>query len=186
MLANVVGLGIVGVALLIRSWPRPRMTERERREMAETPMPQLKKRAWLGLGIGLATLLITTVLVADRGATVYWEDDSFRLLVVLIFIGGLVAHALSTGLLVYRDERSGGIDERDRAIMARAPLVQSTAVLLALAGWLIWLGQRFHEAGAVPMVYLYLLFGFIILVMMIAQSLGVLLFYWIGTGGTRA
>lgn len=32
------------------------------------------------------------------------------------------------------------------------------------------------------MVYMHLLFGSIILVMMIAQSLGILLFYWIGTG----
>jgi hypothetical protein len=64
-------------------------------------------------------------------------------------------------------------------------VVQSTAVLLALAAWLVGLTQRFHDQGAVPMVYMYLIFGSIILVMMIAQSLGVLLFYWIGVGNAE-
>jgi len=88
-------------------------------------------------------------------------------------------------LLMLKDEMAGSVDERDRAILARAPIVQSTAVLLSLAAWLVSLGQKFHEQGVVPMVYLYLLFGSIVLIMMIAQSFGVLLFYWIGVGNAE-
>jgi hypothetical protein len=185
-LVIVIVLGIVAVALLYRAWPRPRLTAAERGEMAAAPMPPLKQRAWSGLLIGVLTLATVWILIAGRGAAVYWTDDNFRLTVMLIFIAGLAAHALVTGLLVNRDRRAGLIDERDRAIQARAPVVQSTAVLLTLAAWTVWLGERFHEQGAVPMVYLYLLFGLVILVMMIAQSLGVLLFYWLGTGAHDA
>jgi hypothetical protein len=182
----VTALGIVGLVLIYRAWPRPGLTPAERSEMAAAPMPPLKKRAWSGLVIGMLTLAVVWALVASRGAAVYWSDDQFRLTVMLIFIAGLVAHALVTGLLVNRDRRAGLLDERDRSIQARAPVVQSTAVLLTLAAWTVWAGERFHDQGAVPMVYLYLLFGLVILVMMIAQSLGVLLFYWLGTGEHRA
>jgi hypothetical protein len=185
-LGGVIVLAAVAVALLIRAWPRrPDLTAEERAEMAAAPMPALKKRALLGLAIGVTTATITTWLVASNGAAEYWENDDLRLQVVIIFIVGLVAHAVGTALLMAKDERAGGIDERDRAILARAPVVQSTAVLLALGAWTTSFTLRFHEQGAVPMVYMYLLFGSVILVMMIAQSLGVLLFYWIGVGNAE-
>lgn len=186
MLGSVVALAVVAVALLVRAWPRrPELTAEERQEMADAPMPPLKKRALLGLAIGLSTTVIVIWLVATNGAAEYWENDDLRLQVVIIFVVGLVAQTLAPALLALRDEMKGGVDERDRAILARAPIVQSTAVLLALAAWMVSLGQRFHDQGAVPMVYLYLIFGSVILVMMSAQWLGVLLFYWIGTGNAE-
>jgi hypothetical protein len=134
MLVIVVILAIVGLVLLARAWPRSDLSDQEQREIADAPMPALMKRAWLGLIIALTTAATITTLVAVEGAMTYWEDDAFRLNVMLIFIGGLVIHSVLMGLLASKDEQSGGMDERDRAILARAPTVQSTAVLLALAG----------------------------------------------------
>ena len=143
-------------------------------------MAPLQKRAWLGLAIAVVTAAIVTWMVATNGAAEYWENDDLRLRVVLVFTGGLVAWALVPALWLLKDELSGALDERDQAILARAPTIQPAAMLIALAAWEVVLAQRFHEQGAVPVVYLYLIFGSIMLVFMITQPLGVLLGYWIG------
>jgi len=183
ILGAVIVFGVLGLILLVRVWPRRSdLTAEERAEMAAAPMPPLKKRALLGLAIGVVTATITTWLVATNGAAEYWENDDLRLQVVIVFIVGLISHSLVPALLMLKDESTGGIDERDRAILARAPAVLFPAVLLTLGAWNVSFTLRFHDEGAVPMVYMYLLFGSVLLVMMIAQSLGVLLFYWIGVG----
>ena len=65
-------------------------------------------------------------------------------------------------------------------MLARAPVAQTALIVLGLAGWMVTLAQRFHDEGAVPMVYMYLIFGSVILLMLIGQSLGILLGYWLG------
>jgi len=182
VLTVVVLLAAAGIALLARAWPRPGLSPEESRELSGGPMPPLKKRAWYGLAVALATTVTVTGMVAGRGAEAYWNDDPFRLTVMMIFIGGLVAHSILTGALALKHGRPGAMDERDRAILARAPMAQIVAIMFTLAGWLVTLGERFHEQGAIPMVYMYLLFGSIFLAMMIAHSLGILLLYWISTG----
>jgi hypothetical protein len=74
-----------------------------------------------------------------------------------------------------------GLDERDRIVLSRAGTLQTGLVLIAMAAWLITLTERFREQGAVPVVYLYWIFGSLILVNLIGQSLGILLGYWIGS-----
>ena len=121
MLGTMIVLGVLGLVLLIRAWPRrPDLTAEERAELAAAPTPALKKRALLGLAIGVTTATITTWLVATNGAAEYWENDDLRLQVVITFIVGLVAHSVGTALLMAKDEMTGGIDERDRAILARS------------------------------------------------------------------
>jgi hypothetical protein len=187
MLLAVVALAVIGVALLIRSWPsHPELAPEERAEIAGAPMPALQKRAWIGLVIGIVTAAMVTTLVVGNGAAEYWDNDELRLTVTLVFIVGLVAWAVVPASLLLREGEKKNVDERDRAILARAPIVQQAAILLALAAWLIALTERFRDQGAVPVVYLYLLFGSIILVNMIAQSLGVLLGYWTGVGDARS
>jgi len=174
-------LAVIAVLFLVRVWPRkPELTAEELADMAGTPMPVLQKRAWWGLAIGVAALATASVMVATRGAVEYWENDGFRLTVMGIFIAGLLGSALVTHLPLVGLEARGGLDERDRAVLARAPTAQATLMLLGLAGWLVALGQKFHEAGAVPMVYLYLMFGSLVLLMMIGLSVGILLGYWAG------
>ncbi len=177
----VVALGAVAVALLVRSWPkRDELSADERAEMAATPMPALQKRAWWGLAVTLATLAIITVILMNQGAAAYWEDDSLRLTVVGIFMAGLFGYVVTLLAPLIRANRHK-LDERDRMVLSRAGAVQSGLVLIALAGWLITLTERFREQGAIPVVYLYLLFGSIVLINLIGQSLGILLGYLIGS-----
>ena len=70
------------------------------------------------------------------------------------------------------------MDERDLAIMRRAPLIQLWAVLLSLVAWTIGLTEVYWNEGAVPVLFLYLIFFSGLMVSTIAQSLGVLIGYW--------
>ena len=181
LLGSVVVLGVVAVFLLARSWPRTGdLTDEERREMADAPMPPMQKSALAGLVLGMAMFGAISWLVSTRGAMTYWEDDGLRLVVLGLFLIGLIGTALVTNLPVLRARSKAGLDERDQAVIARAPTAQATLVVLSLAAWMIVLAERFHDEGAVPMVYLYLIFGTAVLVMMIGQSLGILLGYWFG------
>lgn len=178
---TVVMLGVVGVVLLVRAWPRRGpISAEEREEMANAPMSPSQKGAWWGLLIGVVTLAVITAILVTKGAAEYWENDDLRLLVVAIFIGGIVAHPVVSNLFHLKSVWQERVDEREGAIVSRASIVQPPAILITLAVWLITLTERYHEQGAVPVVYLYLMFGSIILVTMIGQSVGVLVGHWLG------
>ena len=180
-LLAVVGLGVVAVVLLVRSLPkRGELSAEDRAEMAATPMPPLQKRAWWGLFVTGATLVTISVILIDRGAAAYWDNDSLRLTVVGIFVAGLFAYT-GTLLMPLIKGNMQQLDERDRMALSKAGAVQSGIVLIALAGWLIVLTERFREQGAIPVVYLYLIFGSIVLVNLMGQSLGILFGYWMGS-----
>jgi hypothetical protein len=122
--------------------------------------------------LGLVEVAALIFIFMDRGGpSVYWNDDAMRLQVAGIFIGGLVAHALMMGWA------SARADERDREVMRLAPQVQVVGLMLGLAAWHIFLGQRFHDEGAIPMVYNYLIFGSLFILFMLTWFLGVLLGY---------
>lgn len=180
VLLSLLGLGAVAGYLLVRAWPRGvAQTPEERAEMASAPMPSLQKRAWWSLLIGVVTAGTIAFLLATNGAVEYWENDGFRLTVTGIFIGGLMLYTVVLLSSVVIGKRDGTIDERDRQILSHSPNAQSAAALLTLAAWLISLTEKFREQGAVPVVYLYWIFGSIILVNIIAQAIGILLGYWI-------
>lgn len=181
LLGAVVLLAVTGAALLIRVGTRARSAPPEQRaELAATPMTPLQRRAWWGLGIGVLTLVTLFAIIARAGAVAYWEDDALRLTVMLLFIAGLTAQAILPGLAMFGGGGQRPLGERDRAILARAPVAQSAAVLLTLAVWVVALAARYHDQAAVPMVYLYLIFGSVVLVNMTAQSLGIVLGYRFG------
>lgn len=175
-------LAVIALLFLVRVWPRKGgWSTEELADLADAPMTALQRRAWWGLAIGVAALGTAMILVFMNGATAYTEDASFRLAVLAIFLVGLLGSALATNLPLAGLEARGRLDERDRAVLARAPTAQVTLVLLGLATWLVSLGEMFHDEAAVPMVYLYLMFGSLVLLMMIGQSAGILLGYRAGT-----
>ena len=179
VLVTVVALAVVGGVLLFRTMPRRGEVSREERdELASAPMPALQKRAVWGLLVSVSTLAIITIILARYGAAAYWENDGLRLTVVAIFIGGLLAYVAVLLIAVARQKALGGLDERDQLILSRAPGAQSVMMLLALVAWVIYLSEKFHDAGAVPVVYLYLIFGSVVIINIIGQAVGILLGYW--------
>lgn len=180
ILVVVVLTAVVAFALMIRSWPaRADLTPEERAEMAGAPMPRLQKRAWWGCGISFATFATTATILVNQGAAAYWENDDLRTLVVMIFIGGLFAYVGVVLGWLAKAEMTGKLDERDQLILGRAPTAQFASMFLTMAAWLVILPKMFHDEGAIPVVYLYLMFGSLVMVALWAQSVGILLGYWI-------
>ena len=176
---TLVGL-VVGVVLLLRSLPRGPLSPEERGELAKAPMPRLQLRAWWGLAISGLTLVSVASILFSQGAAAYWENDDLRLLVMGIFLGGLFAYVAVVLVALAKDEHDNRLDERDQVILRRVGTTQVTLIILTLAAWLVSLPKMFHEQGAIPVVYLYLMFGSVILVALLGQSLGILIGYWIG------
>jgi len=186
VLGAVVVLAVAGAVMGAKAWPRkPDLTEEEKAELAGAPMPLVMKRALFGFIIAVVTLGVIMGILMKTGAMAYWEDDDLRLTVLGIFLAGLFAHVLVTGLSMAVAEARGKIDERDQVVLARAPAAQSALVLIGLAVWTFYLTRQFRAEGAVPVVYLYLIFGSVILLVLMGQSLGILLGYWIGGCGAK-
>jgi MFS family permease len=182
MLASIVLLGATAGMLVARHWPRKSdLSPEEHADLANAPTTALERRAWIGLGIGLVSLGTIAAILMTQGAAASWESDALRLAVLGIFTAGLAGSALSTSLLALPGRSSRGLDERDRAVLARASMAQSILMILGLAAWTIALSERFRDEGAVPVVYLNLIFGSIVLLMMIGQAAGILLGYRLRT-----
>jgi len=179
LLATVVALAVVGGVMLVRMMPRRGEVSREERsDLASAPMPALQKRAMWGLLVTVSTLAIITVILSRYGAAEYWDNDSLRLTVMAIFIGGLFAYVLILLIAVVKGKADGSLDERDRLILSQAATAQTVLILFTLVAWIIYLTEKFHDAGAVPVVYLYLIFGSVVIVNIIGQAVGILLGYW--------
>ena len=138
-------------------------------------MAPLQKRALYGLAIGIVwAVAIIGIFIAKGGATVYAEDQGMRAILVAIFIGGLIAY--SVVMLTLR--KPGKVDERDRLIMGRAPIVQLWAVFIALAVWMIALTEIYWDQGQIPVIFAYIIFLSLFIVNVLAQSVGILIGYW--------
>jgi len=180
VLTVIILIAIIPVLRALRAWRgRPHLTADESSEAAAAPLTRLQKHAWFSLGAGVLTLAVISALISTYGAAEYWHNDSFRLTVVGIFIAGLAACATllttSAGGL-----HAARLDERDRQVLSKGGAFQTALIVISLAIWLIALGEKFHDDGAVPMVYLNLIFGSTVLMTFIGQSLGILVGYWLG------
>lgn len=181
VLVIVVLLAVVPIVALFKLWRgRRRLSDEERSEAAASPLTLLQRNAWLGIAVGGAALATITVLINIYGVAEYWNNDSFRLTVLAIFIAALAGCALLLSASAAARKDPSRFDERDRQVLAAAGTYQTGFVLVGLVVWLITLGESFRAEGAVPMVYLYLMFGSIIMISFIGQAAGILLGYWLG------
>jgi hypothetical protein len=139
-------------------------------------MAPLQKRALYGLFFGIiwATALVL-VFILKGGAAAFDEDPAFRLLIDGLWIGGLIVYLVLFETII---RRSKNFDERDKIIMDRSTRVQWLALIFSTVGWIIGLSEHFHQQGQVPVVFLYIMFIFTLLVSTIAQSAGILIGYW--------
>lgn len=139
-------------------------------------MAPLQKRALYGLVFGVIWVIaIIVVFILKGGVSTFNEDQGFRLIIDGLWVGGLILYLL---LFETIGRKPGQVDERDRSIMARAPRVQWLAAIFSLVAWVIALTESYHDAGQIPVIFLYLIFMSILIVSSVAQSVGILIGYW--------
>ena len=89
----------------------------------------------------------------------------------------MIGHAIVLYVPLQGLRKRGGLDERDRRIVDRAPAFQGLLMILVLAAWVLGLGEAYHDPGAVPVVYLNLIFGSTLLMHALGMSLGIIVGY---------
>ena len=139
-------------------------------------MAPLQRRALYGLVFGVVwTIAIVVVFILKGGVSTFDEDQGFRLIIDGLWIGGLLVYLVLFATILRRPSQ---VDERDKLIMDRAPRVQWLAVVFSLVAWVIALSESYHDEGQIPVIFLYLMLMSILIVSMIAQSIGILIGYW--------
>jgi len=139
-------------------------------------MAPLQKRAWYGLVIGVVfAIALIVVFIAKGGISTFNEDQGFRIIIDVLWIGVLLTALISTGLTL---RKPGQVDERDKSIMRRAPVVQLWAVIFSLVAWMIALTESYWDQGQIPVIFPYLILISTLIVSTLAQSVGILIGYW--------
>jgi archaellum biogenesis protein FlaJ (TadC family) len=139
-------------------------------------MAPLQKRAWWGLGVGLAfAVAFALVFVLMGGIQTFDTDQNFRLIIDALLIGALVANLVIVNVPLRNPKIT---DERDIRIVERAPRVQWLAIIFTLVAWVIALTEAYHETHLMPTVYLFVMFMSVLIVSTLAQCLGIVLGYW--------
>ena len=137
-------------------------------------MAPLQKRALYGLAFGVAwTVAIILVFIVKGGVSAFSEDQGLRLIIDGLWIGGLIFYAIL--MLTLRKQTQ--VDERDRLILGRAPVIQLWAVILSLVIWTIVLTEIYWDQG-IPPIFMYIILMFTLIVSAVAQSIGILIGYW--------
>ena len=138
-------------------------------------MTPLQKRAWWGLAVGLAfAIAFLLVFILKGGIETFDADQNFRIIVDILWVGGLVANLVIVNLAL---RKPGMVDERDRLVLDRAPRIQWITVVFTLVAWTIILTETYHATGLMPTAFLYVIFMTILIVSTLAQSLGILIGY---------
>lgn len=141
-------------------------------------MAPLQKRALFSLIIGIIfTIAIIVVFTVKGGVDTFDEDQGYRILIDVLWIGALMASLLMTGITF---RKPGQLDERDKLIMVRAQKVQLLAIIFSLAAWVVFLPKIYHAEGQIPVAFIYLIYMSTLLVMSLSQSIGILIGYWRG------
>jgi hypothetical protein len=139
-------------------------------------MAPLQKRAWWGLVTGLVfAIAFVLVFILKGGIAAFDEDQGFRIIIDVLWIGGLVANLVIVNLAL---RKTGMVDERDRLIADRAPRIQWLAVVFTIVAWTIALTEVYHETGLIPSMFLYIIMMSILIVSTLAQCAGIIIGYW--------
>jgi len=137
-------------------------------------MAPLQKRALYGLVFGVVwAVAIIVVFIVKGGVGTFSEDMGFRLIIDGLWIGGLIVY----GILMLTLRKPSQVDERDKLILGRAPVVQLWAVIFSLVIWTIALTESYWTQG-IPPIFMYLVFMSTLIVSAVAQSIGILIGYW--------
>ena len=139
-------------------------------------MAPLQKRALISLITGtILTLALVIALLIKGDVTAFSEDFSFRLIMYAALVGVPFVYPILVNLTLRKPTQ---IDERDRRIMERSSRAQWLAVAFSLAAWTITLTEVYRDSGEVPVAFINLIFVSILIISILAQSLGILIGYW--------
>ena len=139
-------------------------------------MAPLQKRALYSLVIGLVLTIALVVVLVDQGdITAFDRNLNLRLIMYAVMIGVPLSYLILVNLTLRKPTQ---IDERDRLIMEGASRAQWLSAIFSMAAWMIVLTEVYQEQRQVPVEFLYLIFVSILIISMLAQSLGILLGYW--------
>jgi hypothetical protein len=93
-------------------------------------MAPLQKRAFYGLIFGIAwAITIIALFILKGGATAFDADQTFRLIMDGIWVGGLIVYLVLFYPILRKPDL---VDERDRLIYDRSQRTQWLAVILTL------------------------------------------------------
>ncbi len=140
-------------------------------------MARLQKRALYGLIVCILWIIALVVtFISKGGIDTFVVDQGFEALMVGMTVVGFLAYFII--LLVTRGKHGEvTMDERDRAILAKARAMQLWATMLTLAVWMVSLSRIYWTQGQVPVQYLYIIFMSTILIVIAAENVGILLGY---------
>jgi uncharacterized membrane protein YidH (DUF202 family) len=139
-------------------------------------MAPLQKRALVSLLIGIAfTIALIVVFLLEGDITAFDRDETLRYVTFAVLIGVPFTYLILIDLTLHRPTQ---LDERDRLIMLKSGRIQWLAVIFSLVAWVIALTEIYRETHQVPVVFLTLIFISILIIGILAQSLGILLGYW--------
>ncbi len=142
-------------------------------------MAPLQKRALVSLLVGIVmTVVLVVLFVSLGGVRSFASDTTTRLVLSALFVATIVIVGVVGTPWKARNAPSAEVDERDLAILRRAPGVQLVAVMLTLAGWVIGLTEYYWEEGVIPIHWPYLMMWSSLVASALAQSLGILIGYW--------
>jgi hypothetical protein len=141
------------------------------------PTTRMQRVALWALLLGLPLIVAAGGVVAWFGPTEYWENDVVRLPVTVLLIVGMLVLAAPTLLAGVWATQDRMLDERDRAIVARAPAGQAAAMLIVLAVWVFALQESYRDQPGIPGVFLYLIFWSCLEVSLVASNVGILIGY---------
>ncbi len=139
-------------------------------------MAPLQKRALYGLVFGIVwAVAMAAIFFLKGGASTFDEDPGFRLIIDGFWVGGLVVYLV---LFATITRRPSTFDERDKTIMDRSARAQWLGVIFSLVAWIVGLSEAYRLEGQIPIIFLYLIFIYTLVVSSVAQSAGILIGYW--------
>jgi hypothetical protein len=145
-----------------------------------TPSTHLQRAARWSLILAGTPVLAVALILAVFGLERATEATGIRFALYGLIVASLPAAGGGAWWVARRGRaHAGGIvlDERDRAILERAPAVQSITTILVLAAWTVLLTERFSSVGAVPLAWLQIVFWSCVMVNALGLPAGVLMGY---------
>jgi len=141
-------------------------------------MAPLQKRAFYGLLVCILwAIALVVIFISKGGIDTFVVDQGFEALMVGTLVAGFLAYFIT--LLVTRGKRGEvNMDERDKAILAKARAAQLWSAMLTLAIWMVSLSRIYWEQGQVPVQYLYIIAMSTWIVVVVTENMGILIGYW--------